>query len=82
MLLEGSRVVTAMFASVVWANKSGAALSQQGFKFYNSRFQMSRDWRMLMELVGGGSSPALLTQRPVSSFVIVLSSLGWADNYL
>lgn len=52
MLLEGSRVVTAMFASVVWANKSGAAFSQQGFKFYNSRFQMSHDWRMLMELVG------------------------------
>lgn len=41
MLVGGSGVVTAMFASVVWANKPGAAFSQQSFKFYNSRFQMS-----------------------------------------
>lgn len=41
MLFGGSRAVTAMFASVVWANKSGAAFSQQSFKFYNSRFQTS-----------------------------------------
>lgn len=41
MLLGGSRVVTAMFASVLWANKSWAAFSQQSFRFYNSRFQTS-----------------------------------------
>lgn len=41
MPVGGSGVVTAMFTSVVWANKPGAAFSQQGFKFYNSRFQMS-----------------------------------------
>lgn len=52
MLLGGSRIVTAVFASILWANKSRASFPSKVSSFITADFRHFLDWRMLMELVG------------------------------